>query len=271
MTLWGRRILMFIVVLGFGLAVAHTARRLTTAHASGRSAARPASAKDTGSAASVVAPSAEAPGLAGTGPRLTAPTESSRMSSRAPAKSAAASLVAGPGSVTHTFHDKNYKVSFDYPANWQFTERDHEISTFRLDARSAEKKTVLRAVTALPENPYPASTFTGAYVYLSVTPHSNEEKCAAQATAGRAKANVSSEIAGLNFAHGHDEQKQICTIERDEIYTTYRKGACYRFDLAMNNFCGGEVSGVKDVTKQELDTVLSRMESIMETVRFDPR
>ena len=35
----------------------------------------------------------------------------------------------------HTFHDQNYKISFDYPANWTFTQKDHEISTFRLDAR----------------------------------------------------------------------------------------------------------------------------------------
>jgi hypothetical protein len=197
-------------------------------------------------------------------------TGSSRVSvpSSAPARSKA--LVVGAGG-TRTYHDRNYKVSFDFPASWTFSERDHEISTFRLDARTADKKTQLRAVTALPENPYPASTFTGAYVYLSVTPHSNQEKCAAQAGGANSHRHDMSEIAGLNFAHGHVEQKQICTVERDEIYTTYRKGACYRFDLAMNNFCGGEVSGVKDVTQQELDTVRTRMESIVGTLRFDPK
>ena len=126
-------------------------------------------------------------------------------------------------------------------------------------------------MTAIPENPYPASTFTGAFVYLSVTPHTNQAKCAAQATAAGAGEQAVSRIAGMSFVHGHDEQQHICTVERDEIYTTYRKGACFRFDLAMNNFCGGEVSGVKDVTEQELDTVRARMESIVSTVRFDPK
>jgi hypothetical protein len=37
----------------------------------------------------------------------------------------------------------------------------------------------------------------------------------------------------------------------------------------MNNFCGGEVSGVKDVTAQQLDEVRRRMEAILATVRFD--
>jgi hypothetical protein len=208
-------------------------------------------------------------------PATTRPVERSKISagsalSSKPASAGAAGLLAGAGAM-RTFHDRSYKISFEFPANWTFAEKDHEISTFRLDARSADKKTLLRAVTALPENPYPASTFTGAYVYLSVTPHTNEAKCAAQAEPAKSSRKEVSQIGGLNFAHGHTEQKQICTVERDEVYTTYRKGACYRFDLAMNNFCGGEVSGVKDVTEQELDTVRSRMETIMGTVRFDPK
>ena len=80
-----------------------------------------------------------------------------------------------------------------------------------------------------------------------------------------------SEIAGISFAHGHDEQTSICTVQRDEVYTTLRHGACYRFDLTINNFCGGEVSGVKDITEQELDQVRSRLEAILGTVRFDAK
>ncbi|MDP9039030.1 MAG: hypothetical protein M3O02_07120, partial [Acidobacteriota bacterium] len=192
-----------------------------------------------------------------------------RTSLRSRAASSAA-LTPGPTAM-HTYHDPSYKISFDYPANWTFTQRDHEISTFRLDARTADRKTMLRAVTAIPENPYPSSTFTGAFVYLSVTPHTNEAKCAGQAAASGSDKRDVARIGGMSFVHGHDEQRHICTVERDEIYTTYRKGACFRFDLAINNFCGGEVSGVKDVTQQELETVRSRMEAIVSTVRFDPK
>jgi len=190
------------------------------------------------------------------------------------------SVPAPPAS--RTFHDPTWKVSFDYPANWTFTRKDREISTFHLEARSALRKTAMRAVAAIPENPFPESTFSGAHLYLSVTPHSSDASCARQATAAPSAAAAQSsvkppakpvvtEIAGIAFAHGHDEQRHICTTDRDEIYTTYRRGACYRFDLAMNNFCGGEVSGVKDVTPQQLDDVRRRMEAILATVRFDPK
>ena len=173
---------------------------------------------------------------------------------------------------TRSFHDPTFMVSFDVPANWNFTRRDHEISTFRLDARTAASTALLRAVASVPENPYPESTFSGAYFYYSVTPHMNDAACARQAApAVQGRRDGVSEIAGVSYAHGHDEQRAICVTQRDEIYTTYRRGSCYRFDLAINNFCGGEVSGVRDITPKELDEVRSRLESILETVRFDAK
>jgi hypothetical protein len=179
---------------------------------------------------------------------------------------------------THTFYDPTYHLSFDYPANWTFSHADGEISTFHLDARSALPKTGLRAVVAEPENPFPASTFSGAYVYFSITPHSSASACARQArttsivkNGPQVKPGDKVQIAGIPFTHGHDEQRDICITQRDEIYTTSRHGLCYRFDLSINNFCGGEVSGVKDITPQELDQVRARLESILSTIRFDPK
>jgi hypothetical protein len=178
---------------------------------------------------------------------------------------------------THTFHDPNDHLSFDYPATWTFAHTDHEISTFHLDARSAPRAASLRAVAAMPENPFPASTFSGAYVYFSVTPHSSAASCAKQAAPPANSTHklpakpTATHINDIPFTHGHDEQKDICIIQRDEIYTAYRRGACYRFDLTINNFCGGEVSGVKDITPSELDQVRTRLEAILSTVRFDTK
>ena len=200
-----------------------------------------------------------------------------------------AGLFAQAPPATHTFHDPIYKLSFDYPANWTFSHTDHEISTFHLDARSAPRNATLRAVTAIPENPFPESTFSGAYVYFSVTPHSAAAACARQTapparSTRRPPASPAAKVApatggkpdpilinDISFAHGHDQIKDICITQRDEIYTTFRRGACYRFDLSINNFCGGEVSGVRDISPSELDQVRTRLQSILSTARFDPR
>lgn len=172
---------------------------------------------------------------------------------------------------THTFHDPTYHLSFDYPANWNFSHTDREISTFHLDARSASKNAIVRAVVAMPENPFPASTFSGAYVYFSVAPHTSATACAQQAAATPSgKPTRPATIADISFAHGHDQQKDVCITQRDEIYTTRRRGACYRFDLAINNFCS-ESSGVKDISPSELDQVNARLEAILNTIRFDPK
>ena len=201
----------------------------------------------------------------------------------------------------HTFHDRGSRVSFEYPAGWAFAERDHEISTFHLDARTAPKKAQLRAVAAMPENPFPASTFSGAYVYFSVTPHTSAAACAREAMppaiskgeAARRAAELRAasadsdagngaapaivmvgkpekvQVAGIAFMRGRDEQREVCITQHDDVYTTRRAGACVRFDLAINNFCGGEVSGVRDMTPAQLENVRERLKAILDTVRFE--
>ena len=181
-------------------------------------------------------------------------------------------------SPARTFHDPTYHLAFDYPVEWTFSHIDGEISTFHLDVRSAPRNSVLRAVAAVPENPFPASTFSGAYVYFSVAPHASAAECADQAknttivkNVPQTQPGVKIQIADIPFIHGHDEQKDICITQRDEIYTTYRRSACYRFDLSINTFCGPEVSGVKDITPAELDQVRARLQEVLATVRFDSK
>lgn len=179
-----------------------------------------------------------------------------------------------PNQALRTFDDPAYKITFEFPADYTFTRNDHEISTFALDARFGAKNTIMRAVAAMPRNPFPASTFSGAYFYFSVTPHSSAPACASQASVhtadGRSpkpKPGERMQLNGIPFTHGHDEQREVCITQRDEIYTTLRRGTCYRFDLAINTFCG-EASGVKDITPQELDEVERRLQAILSTARF---
>ena len=167
------------------------------------------------------------------------------------------------------YHDSRYGVSFTIPPAWNITHRDGEVSTFNLDARNAAHTAQLRAVATISFNPHPYSTFSGALFYFSVTPHVTANQCAAQASARAPHTVGTIQIAGIPFAHGYDEHGSICTESRDDIYTTERNDACYRFDAVINNFCGGDVSGVQDITERELDDVRKRMQSILNTVRFD--
>ncbi len=167
-------------------------------------------------------------------------------------------------------HDSRYGVSYDFPAGWNVTERDSDVSTFALDARTAAGNTRMRQVAQLAFNPFPASTFAGALFYFSVTPHATEHSCAGQASAQAPRVPGDADIGGLTFVHGYDEHGAICTEARDEIYTALRRGACLRFDLVLNTFCGGDVSGVRSMSPAEIEAVRKRLEHVLTTVRFDP-
>ena len=180
-----------------------------------------------------------------------------------------------PSAKAQTFHDGHYGVRFEVPGGWSLARKDKQVSTFHLDARTASPKAMMRSVAAIEFNPYPYSTFSGALFYFSVEPHSTDEECSRQATGfGPARTLTEAQpkdvqdIGGMDFAHGHDEHGKICVEARDEVYTAYRKGACYRFDLTLNTFCSVS-SGAADLTQTELEQIDQRMANILSTVQLD--
>jgi hypothetical protein len=167
------------------------------------------------------------------------------------------------------FHDASAGVSFTVPAAWNLSRKDADVSTFNLDARSAARTTRMHAVADIAFNPFPYSTFSGAFFYFSVTPRATAAQCAQQAAAKAPHVVTTAQVGGVPFTHGYDEHGGICIESRDEIYTAHRNNACYRFDLVTNTFCGGDVSGVKDMTPKELDAIRNRMQTILDSVHFD--
>jgi len=167
-----------------------------------------------------------------------------------------------------TVEDERTHVVFHLPAGWNLARKDGEISTFRLDARTAPRRSEVRAAASLNFNPFPQSTFSGAMFYLSTTPHSTAAACAAETTVKPEKSLPPATVGDIKFSRGKDEHGHICTESRDVAYTAMRGGSCVRFDLAVNSFCGGEVSGAEDITEEQLGSLFKRLEGILGTVEF---
>jgi hypothetical protein len=165
------------------------------------------------------------------------------------------------------FKDGHFGVKFQIPPGWSLTRKDGLVSTFHNDARSASWAAQVRGIASLDFNPYPYSTLSGAVFYYSVTPHSNDQECARQAGSLNIPTDVQ-DIGGMRFTHGHDEHGDICVEARDEIYTAYRKGSCYRFDMEINTFCAIS-SGAQEITERQLDSVNQRMADILSTVTLE--
>lgn len=167
-----------------------------------------------------------------------------------------------------TVEDQRTHVVFRLPAGWNVSRTDGELSTFRLDARSAPRRSELRVAAGLNFNPFPQSTFSGALFYLSVVPHSSAAACSAETTVKPEKPLPPAVVGDVKFSRGKDEHGHICTESRDVAYTALRGGSCVRFDLAVNSFCGGEVSGAQDLTEEQLGSLFKRLEGILGTVEF---
>jgi hypothetical protein len=129
----------------------------------------------------------------------------------------------------------------------------------------------MRGLATISFNPHPTSTFSGALFYFSVVPRSSEVQCRDSAPAQAPRSVTTAKVGGAAFTHGYDEHGTICTESRDEIYTALRDGACYRFDLVVNTFCGGEVSGMREITPAQLSAVFNRLQGILATVTFDSK
>ena len=169
---------------------------------------------------------------------------------------------------SQTVEDERTHVVFHLPAGWNLARKDGELSTFRLDARTAPRRSEVRAVASLSFNPFPLSTFSGVLFYLSTTPHTTAAVCAAETTTKPEKPLPPAIVGDVKFSRGRDEHGHICTESRDVAYTAMRGGSCVRFDLAVNSFCGGEVSGAQDLTEEQLESLFKRLEGILGTVEF---
>jgi hypothetical protein len=167
------------------------------------------------------------------------------------------------------FKDGHFGVKFQVPPGWSLTRKDGLVSTFHNDARTAVPEAQVRGIASLDFNPYPYSTLSGAVFYFSVAPHSNDEECAKEAAPAEGPQAAAptdvQDIGGMQFTHGHDEHGDICVEARDEVYTAYRKGSCYRFDMEINTFCAIS-SGAQEITEGELESLNQRMADILSTV-----
>ncbi|HEY5329845.1 MAG TPA: hypothetical protein VIJ79_08185 [Acidobacteriaceae bacterium] len=174
---------------------------------------------------------------------------------------------APPAAKAIVFHDSKYGVRFVVPAGWSFDRKDHLVSTFHMDALTAGPKALMRGVAAMNFNPFQESTLSGAWFYFSVQPHTNDGECARQAARGGTPHDAEV-IGGMEFRHGHEESGGICVESRNDVYTAYHKGSCYRFDLDVGTFCGIS-SGAREIDERQLQAIHVRLDGILKSVVLD--
>lgn len=168
--------------------------------------------------------------------------------------------------VAQDFADSHEGVRFQVPPGWTLTHHDGELSNFFLDVHGSPRNSIVRGVAGMDFNPFPRSTFSGALLYFTVQPQSDELTCAKEAHPATGQSDVIS-IGSVAFQHAHNEYGKICTESRDDVYTAFRRHTCYRFDLEVNTFCAVS-SGAQELAPEQLHDIDARLAGILSTVTF---
>ena len=172
---------------------------------------------------------------------------------------------------THDFKDGHFGVKFQVPAGWSLNRKDGVVSTFHNDARSASAggqgarhcEPGLQSLSVLDvERSGVLLQRDAALERRGVREGGRPENVPVTVSTDV------QDIGGMRFTHGHDEHGEICVEARDEVYTAYRKGSCYRFDMEINTFCAIS-SGAQEITERQLQSLNQRMADILSTVTLE--
>ncbi len=104
------------------------------------------------------------------------------------------------------FHDAKYGVRLRCRRGGASAARTTEVSTFRLSTRG-RRRSERRCARWLRSrfNPFPLSTFSGAWFYFSVQPHRTTGGLCGAGGASAEGAGEVEKIGGMDLWHGHDE------------------------------------------------------------------
>ena len=75
-------------------------------------------------------------------------------------------------------------------------------------------------------------------------------------------------IGGVRFRHGWGNGEAMCHESSQSIYSTYRGGKCYLFEIQINTLCPQHVAGLRDITPRELSQINREFDQVMLSVRF---
>lgn len=169
------------------------------------------------------------------------------------------------------FRDTNIGVQFSYPMEWELSRKGEgpiDIG-FEPDAQQLAVFLTQSDTVGLHH-----TTFRNAELLYAIRRVSREHCVDDIATPDNS--SVDSElrmIHGVEFTHVSAVDDSMCHYISDELYTTYRNGACHIFDLAFETVCfdDSEPNGQRPLTKSERQEIEATLDRILSTVEFIPK
>lgn len=160
-----------------------------------------------------------------------------------------------------TVHDKDrFGVSFRYPASWS----PHPLEGFYLAQPESLAGPAVAAVSR--GSGYSGTDFSGAQFEYSVRLDGSELDCShINRDLGKSEPQV---IRGIRYSHLHTDDAAMMHQRSDDLYSVYRNGSCFVFDLAFLTSGFGARDGVRRMTDAETRSVLHQLQEILASVEF---
>jgi hypothetical protein len=166
------------------------------------------------------------------------------------------------------FSDETGGVKFQYPQRWILSEGNKYSVATSLTRQGIPPRAAAYIGNA-DSNPYPNTTLVGAEFLYAPRPAASNEACSEMIVNKEwpdAKLLAPESFNGVTFAHAKSADNWTCHYLREDLYSTYRGGTCYLFDLAVETECFGAVDGERQLTSAETADIQATLNKILSTV-----
>jgi hypothetical protein len=169
------------------------------------------------------------------------------------------------------FSDPDYRVTFRYPAKWNYSESNGFLMTVMIASpENPPRGFVYFSSISGGYNPYPRTNLVGAEFVYANRNAASTDVCLKSVLQGDANAKMlgTEEINGMSYTHALTGSAGMCHSYSEDIYATHKNGTCYLFDLAVETLCPGLVDNTRAITSGELAQVHASLEKILSNLEI---
>jgi hypothetical protein len=165
-----------------------------------------------------------------------------------------------------TYSDPAGDVSFEYPVVWKVDNSPQfYIPPFILQGN---RKPRVQVVFSSSGNLYEKTTLHGLVFTYVKAPQASQEACAAMAVSPAPDRAETVTINGAPFQRFELEDAAMCHGVKQEVFRTYRDGACYLFEGDIDTTCVGAVDGQRALTPTETRALMRHLNAIPQSIQF---
>ncbi len=173
-------------------------------------------------------------------------------------------------SLTATYDNSAYGISFRYPRNYKLKELTvptGDAKPTALEQSAGDPNEVSLVAVQIPKGFYPKTDFDGSYFSLSANRKLTEQACRQSVISHEDSEVFTEKINGVEFHWTENSGADGQNYSEWHNYAGFANGTCYEVQLGLDTTT---TAGKKSVRKVNADRVFSRLEAILSSMKIHP-